>query len=326
MVAVADFFCGLGGASEGARQAGAEVRFAANHWDSAVQWHSANHPEAQHVQQDLQQLDMRLLPDLSDGILWAAPACQGHSQNSQPARKGTGGSHAPDAQRALDRTILQRSTSWAVVSAAEAARPRVILVENVPEILDWALYSAWRGAFEALGYTVREHVLSAAAYGSAQDRRRAIITMQLGSALELSQDWDSGLGRRTLGDCIDLGHNPEHRWDGIERKSERMRVRMRKAQAGAGELCIWNNVSESRGRALDELAPTLTTKSGSQLYLLDRNACRILNPRELARLMGLPDSYQIPTQRELASKLIGNMIPVELSRGVTAQAIAQMSA
>ena len=40
-----DLFCGLGGCSEGARQAGVDVRLAVNHWRVAVQSHLANHPE-----------------------------------------------------------------------------------------------------------------------------------------------------------------------------------------------------------------------------------------------------------------------------------------
>ena len=89
-------------------------------------------------------------------------------------------------------------------------------------------------------------------------------------------------------------------------------------------VCVWNNVSESRGRRLDERAPTLTTKSGSQLYLLDHNRCRILNPRELARVQGLPDSYELPPQRALCSELIGNMVPAELSHGVVAQTLERL--
>src|SRR5689334_24020545 len=40
-----DLFCGAGGSSEGARQAGARVLWAANHNEMAVRVHAANHPE-----------------------------------------------------------------------------------------------------------------------------------------------------------------------------------------------------------------------------------------------------------------------------------------
>lgn len=321
MVVVADFFSGLGGVSEGARHAGARVELAANHWAAAVEWHERNHPKTRHIEQDLQQLDMRELPDLSDGILWAAPECQGHSQNSQPARRGRGGSHPPDEKRQAERTILQRSTTWAVVAAAEVARPRTILVENVPQLLRWTLWSAWRVALEALGYTVRTHVLDARDFGSPQARTRLVVTARLGRPLEIEPLRAAHFAPVFLSDCLDLGEHPDHRWTEIESKSDRMRVRMRRAQCQAGALCLWNNATEARGRPLDGNAPTITTRSGSQLYLLDGDRARILNPRELARIQGFPDSYLLPPSRDLAGRLIGNALDVRVAYGVTTQAL-----
>ncbi len=40
---------------------------------------------------------------------------------------------------------------------------------------------------------------------------------------------------------------------------------------------------------------------------------RTLEPRELARAQGFGDSNQIPTNRGLAGKLIGNAAPVPLT-------------
>ncbi len=80
-----DLFAGFGGLTEGATQAGVDVLWAANHWPSAVRTHELNHPEAQHVQQDLNQADWTRLPDYD--LLLAAPACQGHSTASQPKRR-----------------------------------------------------------------------------------------------------------------------------------------------------------------------------------------------------------------------------------------------
>ena len=76
-VGAVDLFYGLGGFSEGAKQTGA-VLFAANHWAGALEYHARNHPEIWHECQDLMHIDWRRLPDISDGILLASPACQGH--------------------------------------------------------------------------------------------------------------------------------------------------------------------------------------------------------------------------------------------------------
>ena len=100
-----DLFAGLGGFSEGARQAGFQVKWSANHSQPAVYWHSVNHPHAIHACQDLQQCDFRTAP--AHDVLLASPACQGHS----PAR-GTDKPHHD----------TQRATAWAVVMLGILAR------------------------------------------------------------------------------------------------------------------------------------------------------------------------------------------------------------
>ena len=62
MTTAIDLFAGLGGWSTGARAAGVQVLWAANHWPVAVEWHSANHPETQHVCQDLHQARWEQVP------------------------------------------------------------------------------------------------------------------------------------------------------------------------------------------------------------------------------------------------------------------------
>lgn len=45
---VIDLFCGCGGFSEGARQAGAVIVLAIDSWQEALNVHKANHPESEH--------------------------------------------------------------------------------------------------------------------------------------------------------------------------------------------------------------------------------------------------------------------------------------
>ncbi|VVP32870.1 hypothetical protein PS880_04431 [Pseudomonas fluorescens] len=155
-----DLFAGLGGWSPGARNAGIDVIWAANHWPVAVEWHSANHPDAIHICQDLHQADWSKVP--AHDILLASPCCQGHSK----ARGKKSGNAQHDASR---------SAAWAVVSAAEFHRPEVVLVENVEEFTDWALYPAWSQAMAALGYMLAPHVVDCADLGVPQHRVRLFL-------------------------------------------------------------------------------------------------------------------------------------------------------
>ncbi|HEY0883298.1 MAG TPA: DNA cytosine methyltransferase, partial [Archangium sp.] len=52
-----DLFAGAGGWTTGARAAGVRVLMAVNHWPRAVESHAANHPETEHVCQDLALFD-----------------------------------------------------------------------------------------------------------------------------------------------------------------------------------------------------------------------------------------------------------------------------
>lgn len=316
MIAAADLFAGLGGFTEGG-QGLLSVQLAVNHWSQAIDWHQRNHPDTYHACQDLMHYDWRAMPGLSEGVLLSSPSCQGFSEAGQPASQGTGGATKPDAGAMREKHQADRNTTWAVLACCDTARPRTVIVENVLPLLRWQLLPAWLQCMEAMGYAMRVHTINAARYGGCQDRDRVVITGSQGKPIALAPD----IAKPTpVGAALDL--SLPYQVKGIDAKPERMRWRMRKAQNEAGALCLWNNVSESRGRPLDGLAPTLTKKSGSQLYLLDGDRCRILSPRELARIQSFPDHYQLPKNRELASCLIGNAIDVGVARGVITQAIA----
>lgn len=305
----ADLFSGLGGFTAGAEAAGARVLVAANHWPEAVAWHERNHPEVEHLCQDLLDCDWTSFPEVD--VVLASPACQGFSECGQPAARRYGARPVAKHQR-------DRNTAWAVLSCLDTLRPRCAVVENVVPFQRWALFPAWCDVLRAMGYRLTVQTVNGLDHGSAQHRERTIVVAHQDREVHVRP---TGQQRRSAGDCLDLGEHPEHRWGRIADKSERMRVRMRKAQSEAGSLCLWNNVSESRGRRLEDPLPTLTTKSGSQLYLLDGERARILNPRELARGQGFPDTYHLPRQRELASKLIGNAIDVRVAEAIVAQAV-----
>jgi DNA (cytosine-5)-methyltransferase 1 len=179
-LAIADLFCGAGGTSTGALEAIRALGFepqltAINHWSVAIATHTANHPGARHLCTTIDNIDPKTL--FGEGelqILWASPECTHHSV-------ARGGKPINDQSRA---------TAWCVVRWAEALRPNIILVENVPEFETWgaigsngrpmktkrgATFLAWVGSLESLGYTVDWRVLCAADYGDPTTRRRLFI-------------------------------------------------------------------------------------------------------------------------------------------------------
>ena len=74
MITVTDLFCGAGGSSTGASQVpSVKVSFAANHEQTAIDVHHANHPDTDHAAVDLHEEDPRFFPTTT--ILWASPEC-----------------------------------------------------------------------------------------------------------------------------------------------------------------------------------------------------------------------------------------------------------
>lgn len=68
---VTDLFCGAGGSSSGLVEAGYRVVIAANHWKLAIDSHQVNHPETDHSQADISQVNPAYFPRTH--VLWGSP-------------------------------------------------------------------------------------------------------------------------------------------------------------------------------------------------------------------------------------------------------------
>lgn len=118
-----DCFAGGGGASTGITAAlGASPAIAINHWPTALSVHAANHPETHHVTEDVWAVAPReLVAGRRVGVAWFSPDC----------------THFSRAKAGKPRTNKIRGLAWSVVRWASDVAPRVIVVENVPEFLNW---------------------------------------------------------------------------------------------------------------------------------------------------------------------------------------------
>lgn len=160
-----DIFCGAGGSSIGLTEAGLELKLAANHWDRAIETHSANFSDAEHLCADVSNYDMRRLPRTD--LLWASPICTEISPAGGRARRPKGQldlleefGHVPKA--GLERT---RATFHDVIRAAEVHRYKAIIVENVVEAADWELFDWWLSGMTTLGYNAQFVSVSSAHVG-----------------------------------------------------------------------------------------------------------------------------------------------------------------
>lgn len=299
-VIAVDLFAGLGGWTVGAQAAGWRVAWAANHWPTAVEYHARNHPQVQHVCQDLRQADWSRLPP--HDVLIAAPACQGHSRAGRPGR-------AHGRGRAV-RHDEDRASAWAVIDALDACGSPFALVENVPEFRRWRLYGAWRGCLERLGYAVEEHVINAADLGAPQDRARLFVVARRGRRpLRLT------LPRRTpapISSVLRLADGP---WAPIVRPGRGAGVLRRVARArsrGLGGAFLVQHVTGHPGRSLARPIGTLTTKD--QWAIVRGHLMRPLLVEELLAAMTFPSGHVLPRKedgswhRTACHRLLGNAV------------------
>lgn len=121
---VVDNFAGGGGASTGMELAlGYPVDIAVNHDADAIAMHKVNHPYTRHYQEDVFAIDpVQVTGGRAVGIAWFSPDCKHFS-------RAKGGKPVDKKIRGLSWVVLR----WAMSSVA----PRVIFMENVPEIKTW---------------------------------------------------------------------------------------------------------------------------------------------------------------------------------------------
>ena len=179
-IVAADLFCGAGGTSSGLVQAVENLGLschltAVNHWPRAVETHALNHPAARHLCASLDSLNPRELFRADElDILWASPECTHHS-------RARGGKPMHDQSRA---------TAWCVARWAEALRPGIVMIENVPEFQEWGplgsdgkplqsrkgdTFRAWVESLRSMGYRVDWRELCAADFGDPTTRRRLFV-------------------------------------------------------------------------------------------------------------------------------------------------------
>lgn len=290
-----DLFAGLGGFSEGAEQAGCRVVWAANHWQAAVDTHAANHPNVDHLCQDLHQADWTQVP--RHDLLLASPACQGHT----PAR----GKERPHH----DAT---RSTAWAVVSALECHQPRLALVENVPAYTRWKLFPAWCAALHALGYAIAPHLVDCADLGVPQHRVRVFIALTRSKhPIELRLPKLDHVPAASIID-FDAG-----RWSPIDRPGRAQatldRIANGRRQHGDRFLTAFYGATKG-GRGLERPIGTITTRD--RWAVIDGDRMRMVNVPEARRAMSFRDSYKLPDNGRLAMHMLGNAVPPRAARMV----------
>lgn len=173
---VIDLFAGGGGASMGIERAlGRSPDIAVNHSADAIAMHARNHPTTKRYRESVWKVrPCEVCRGRRVGLLHASPDCTYHSR----ARGGK------------PRDGKARSLASVVICWAREVGPRIIVLENVEEWLDWGpldnegqpikekagrSFRNWLGKLKAQGYRVEWRILNAADYGAPTSRKRVFL-------------------------------------------------------------------------------------------------------------------------------------------------------
>lgn len=204
---IVDNFAGGGGASTGIELAtGKPVNIAINHDPDAILMHKTNHPRTTHYCESVWEVDPRRICERHPvALMWLSPDCKHFS-------RAKGG-------KPVDKNV--RGLAWIAVKWAATVRPRVIILENVPEFVTWGPLTAegfpeknkigttFRSFVNALkmhGYEVQWKELRACDYGAPTIRKRFFLVARCdGKSIKFPEPThgEGLLPYRTAAECID---------------------------------------------------------------------------------------------------------------------------
>lgn len=296
-----DLFCGAGGSSWGAREAGVEIVAAFDLWPLAGEAHDTNFPEAEFVPGRLEDHDLDSLVKKYGKIdlILASPECTNHS----PAK-----GNKPRCEKSKD-------TAFQVVRFAKAFGPRWIVIENVVNMRKWTRFGEFKSALEALGYKVQEQVLNSAHFGVAQSRRRLFLTADMEQQPPKINPRKRAASK--VAGIVDL--NGTYKWTPL-RAPKRAKATLERADRGIAAmgadepflLVYYGSDGGGGWQKLNRPLRTITTVDRFALVKPDPqhgHVMRMLQVPELQAAMGMPEKMKLEagTRRDRI-KMIGNAV------------------
>lgn len=205
---IVDNFAGGGGASTGIELAtGRPVDIAINHDPDAILMHKTNHPYTKHYCESVWDVNpTEICNGQPVGLMWLSPDCKHFS-------RAKGG-------KPVDKNV--RGLAWIALRWAATVRPRVIILENVPEFVTWGrlgkdgkpdkrhtgeTFRSFVYQLRQKGYNVDWRELKACDYGAPTIRKRFFLIARCDGKPIVFPEPTHGEGKgllpyRTAAECI----------------------------------------------------------------------------------------------------------------------------
>jgi len=320
-----DLFSGCGGLTQGLQDAGFTVGVAVEIDTLAAETYAVNHPHVKLFNADIRDISASQIMEACGirkgelDLLAGCPPCQGFSRirlNNKKVRMD-------DPRNRLIDEVLR---------LIKDIRPKVVMLENVPNLSRYTRYLNFKKELRKLGYVVVDKILDVADYGVPQRRKRLVV---LASRLGQISHPDPVDKRRTVRDAIEtlpaeiLKNDPLHNLG--EQRSERVRKLIKSIPKDGGSRTALSpdlvlkchkkrdGFYDVYGRMKwDDVAPTITSGciNPSKGRFLHPTEDRAITLREAAILQSFPPDYVFSLRRGkyAAAEMIGNALPPLFSR------------
>jgi DNA (cytosine-5)-methyltransferase 1 len=315
-----DLFSGCGGTTVGLKKAGFTVLGAVEVAPLAIEAYRLNHKEVHVWDKDIVKLSgQEILRKFGIkqgalGLLAGCPPCQGFS--SMRTRNG--------ARRNCDK---RNSLVLEMLRLAKTLKPKAVMMENVPQIINGRHFKEFVAGLKKLGYVVNYEIKDAANYGVPQKRKRLLLLAGLNTQIPFGDESETiTTVRDALGKLPKAGLSGDHLHDISEDRGQRIKnliADIPKDGGSRGDLpksrqldchkrC--DGFKDVYGRmSWDKPSPTITGGcfNPSKGRFLHPTENRAITLREAALLQTFPPRYKFPKTKSKAAiaLLIGNALP-----------------
>lgn len=236
--------------------------------------------------------------DANPDIFHASPVCKNFS--------------AAKRARTVEKSDMESAQS--VARVIKEATPPVVTIENVPQYQGTVPFNTIVKALEEAGYTYDIGVYNAADYGGVQNRKRLLIrAVKDGQLPALPKKQKAGDWYAAVKDLIKDA--PKSSFEG-KKGGQNWEIGRINEMVKQGKLDPTKPIITMGGTAFKDgaaaanaggPAPTLrsTSKETPRILMPNGDVVKV-TPEMMRRLMGLPDTYVIPSNPKVAKEVLGN--------------------
>ena len=209
-----------------------------------------------------------------------------------------------------------RGTLWFdVARIIRVKKPQGIVLENVKQLATADNGSVLKRILDDLrgaGYTPDHRILNAIDFGLPQKRERVIIVATLAKFDQFPWPTDK-LPMTPLTAILEPHPDSKHF------VSERIRAKRLQAHTPEVLPSIWH---ENKAGHISSYPYSCALRAGASHNYLLLNGERRLTPRELLRLQGFPDDFEIVSTDAQVRKQAGNAVPVPMVQSIIERVVS----